>query len=130
MANRITLVGNIGADPEKVVFESGGEIANTPLATSLKWKTESGEKKEKTTWHQLQFRKGLVSVVMQYVKKGSKLYIEGMQDNYSFQDKDGSNRTGTRVIVQNMEMLGSKSDQSQQTQPATLPNDADDDLPF
>ncbi|MCA8901044.1 MAG: single-stranded DNA-binding protein, partial [Hyphomonas sp.] len=89
--NKVILVGNVGQDPEVRQFQNGGQVASFSLATSETWKDRNtGERKEKTEWHRISvFSEGLVRVVQNYVKKGSKLYIEGQLETRKWQDKDG-----------------------------------------
>ena len=140
MINNAILIGNVGSDPEVTTFDNGGKIARISLATTKNWKDkESGEKKEKTTWHNVQFGGPLVNVVEQYVKKGDKLYIGGSIDNYSYQDKDGNTKWASRILCDTMKMLTSKSQQGEFTPPVpsnstdiptTSESNDDDDLPF
>ena len=101
--NKVTLIGNLGKDPEIRSTQAGKEIASFSIATSDSWTDKStGEKKEKTEWHNIAvFNEGLVRVVKQYVKKGSKLYIEGQLQTRKWQDKDGHDRYTTEIILQN-----------------------------
>ena len=100
--NRVILVGNVGQDPEIRQTQDGREIANFSLATSESWKDKNGEKKEKSEWHKiLVFSQGLVSIVKQYVKKGSKLYIEGSLQTRKWTDNKGIERYTTEIILQN-----------------------------
>jgi single-strand DNA-binding protein len=100
--NRVTLLGNVGADPEIRRTQSGSPIANLRIATSESWRDKnSGERKEKTEWHSVViFSEGLCKVVENYVKKGSKLYIEGALQTRKYQDKDGNDRYSTEVVLQ------------------------------
>ncbi|AXK44052.1 single-stranded DNA-binding protein [Erythrobacter aureus] len=100
--NKVILVGNLGADPEvRSLGESGGEVANLRVATSEQWKDRStGERKEKTEWHTVSlFGEGLVNVAKQYLKKGSKVYIEGQLSTRKWQDQEGNDRYSTEVKV-------------------------------
>ncbi len=112
--NKVTLVGNVGADPEIRATQDGREIANISLATSDTWKDKStGERREKTEWHRVViFNEGLVNVVKNYVSKGSKLYIEGALQTRKWQDRDGNDKYTTEVVLQgyngNLTMLDSK----------------------
>jgi single-strand DNA-binding protein len=92
--NKVILIGNVGTDPEIRNTNDGREIASFSLATSESWKDKnSGEKKEKTEWHRLVvFSQGLVGIVKNYVKKGSKLYIEGQLQTRKWTDKDGADK--------------------------------------
>jgi len=107
MLNKIQLIGNVGNDPEQINFVNGGSIVKLPLATSEKWKSKDGEQKEKTSWHNLVFQTKLQEVVLKYVNKGSKLYIEGKLDYNKYQ-KDGQDVWVTQIKVFNMVMLDSK----------------------
>ncbi len=100
--NKVTLIGNVGNDPEIRSFNNGGKVANFSLATSESWKDRnSGERKEKTEWHRIAiFQEGLVGVVERYVKKGSKLYIEGKLQTRKWTDRDGNEKYTTEVVLQ------------------------------
>jgi single-strand DNA-binding protein len=96
------LIGNLGADPEIRSFQNGGKIANLRIATSESWKDKAtGERKERTEWHIVAiFTEGLVGVCERYLKKGSKVYIEGKLQTRKWQDKDGADRYSTEVVLQ------------------------------
>ena len=99
--NRVILVGNVGADPEIKRLQSGSPIANLRIATSETWKDRSGERKEKTEWHTvICFNEGLCKIIEQYVKKGSKLYVEGSLQTRKWQDQSGNDRYSTEVVLQ------------------------------
>ncbi len=100
--NKVILVGNVGNDPEIRSFNNGGKVANFSLATSESWRDkQSGEKREKTEWHRVAiFQDGLVGVVERYVKKGSKLYIEGKLQTRKWTDRDGNDKYTTEVVLQ------------------------------
>ena len=100
--NKVMLIGNLGADPEIRRLPSGGSVANMRIATSESWRDKtSGERREKTEWHNVViFNDNLVKVVEQYVKKGSKLYIEGQLQTRKYQDKSGQDRYSTEVVLQ------------------------------
>jgi single-strand DNA-binding protein len=99
--NKVILIGNLGADPEIKSFQNGGRIANLRIATSESWKDRAtGERKEKTEWHNVTIQSdGLVGVVERYLKKGSKIYIEGQLRTRKWQDRDGNDRYTTEVSV-------------------------------
>ena len=101
--NKVILVGNVGQDPEIRSTQDGREIANFSLATSESWKDKNtGEKKEKTEWHRVVvFSQGLTSIVKNYVKKGSKLYIEGSLQSRKWTDNQGVEKYTTEVVLQN-----------------------------
>jgi single-strand DNA-binding protein len=119
--NKVILIGNVGKDPEVRSTQDGREIANLTLATSESWKDKStGERKEKTEWHKISiFNENLVKVVKSYVKKGSKLYIEGQLQTRKWVDKDGMDKYSTEVVLQNyggtLTMLDGKKDDAKET---------------
>lgn len=153
--NKVTLIGNVGQDPEIKTTQDGRELANFSIATTESWKDKNtGEKRDKTEWHRIVvFSQGLVGVIKNYVKKGSKLYIEGQLQTRKWTDNNGVEKYTTEVILQNynsnLQMLdsrnsqGSSSDYGQQSaapqqQQAAVANDStqnfseelDDDIPF
>lgn len=101
--NKVTLIGNLGRDPEIRTTNDGRELANFSIATSETWKDKAtGEKKEKTEWHRVVvFNEGLVRVIKDYVKKGSKLYIEGSLQTRKWVDNSGQEKYTTEVVLQN-----------------------------
>ena len=112
--NKVILVGNLGADPEIRQTKDGKPIANLRIATSETWKDRnSGERREKTEWHRVVvFNEGLTRVIEQYVKKGSKVYIEGQLQTRKWQDQSGNDRYSTEVVLQGfnstLQMLDSR----------------------
>ena len=102
--NKVILIGNLGADPEIKSFQNGGKIANIRIATSEQWKDRmTGERKERTEWHNVVINgDGLVGVVERFLKKGSKIYIEGSLRTRKWQDRDGNDRYTTEVVVAGM----------------------------
>jgi len=151
--NKVILIGNVGNDPEIKSFNNGGKVANLSIATSEKWKDkQSGEKRERTEWHRVAvFNDGLVGIVERYVKKGSKLYIEGKLQTRKWQDRDGNDRYTTEVVVQgyggSISMLGGTNGASNQSPGGSYDNQSsggnasrneepkkdfelDDDIPF
>ncbi len=99
--NKVILIGNLGADPEVKSFQNGGRIANLRIATSENWKDKAtGEKKERTEWHSVVLQSdGLVGVAERYLRKGSKIYIEGQLRTRKWQDASGNDRYSTEVSV-------------------------------
>ncbi len=99
--NKVILIGNLGADPEIKSFQNGGRIANLRLATSESWKDRAtGERKERTEWHSIVIQsEGLVGVVERFLRKGSKIYIEGQLRTRKWQDRDGNDRYTTEISV-------------------------------
>ncbi len=99
--NKVMLIGNLGADPEIRSFQNGGKVANLRIATSETWKDRNtGERQEKTEWHTVAiFSEGLVNVVENYLKKGSKVFIEGKLQTRKWQDQSGNDRYSTEVVL-------------------------------
>lgn len=100
--NKVILIGNLGRDPEVRSFQNGGKVCNLRIATSETWKDRNtGERKERTEWHSVAiFSEGLVRVAEQYLKKGSKVYIEGQLQTRKWQDQSGQDRYSTEVVLQ------------------------------
>lgn len=101
--NKVILIGNMGADPTVRTFQDGGKVCNLRIATSETWRDkQSGERKEKTEWHSVAiFSEGLVKVAEQYLKKGSKVYLEGALETRKWQDQSGADRYTTEVVLRN-----------------------------
>lgn len=99
--NKVILVGNLGADPEIKSFQNGGKIANLRIATSESWKDRtSGERKERTEWHSITIMgDGLVGVAERFLRKGSKIYVEGQLRTRKWQDQSGNDRYSTEVVL-------------------------------
>jgi single-strand DNA-binding protein len=114
--NKVILIGNLGADPDVRSFQNGGQVCNLRLATSETWKDKAtGERKEKTEWHTVAiFTEGLVGIAQQYLRKGSKVYIEGKLQTRKWQDQSGADRYSTEVVLQGfggtLTMLDGKQD--------------------
>jgi single-strand DNA-binding protein len=102
--NKVMLIGNLGADPEVRSFQNGGKVANLRIATSETWKDRNtGERQEKTEWHTVAiFSEGLIGVVERYLRKGSKVYIEGSLQTRKWQDQSGNDRYSTEVVLRGM----------------------------
>ncbi|PZQ55734.1 MAG: single-stranded DNA-binding protein [Novosphingobium pentaromativorans] len=102
--NKVILIGNLGADPEVKSFQNGGRIANLRIATSENWKDrQTGERKERTEWHSVTIQsEGLVGVVERFLRKGSKIYVEGQLRTRKWQDQNGNDRYSTEVAVGGM----------------------------
>ncbi|AML52782.1 MULTISPECIES: single-stranded DNA-binding protein [Falsihalocynthiibacter] len=100
--NKVILIGNLGRDPEVRSFPNGGKVCNLRIATSENWKDKNtGERREKTEWHSVAiFQEGLVRIAEQYLKKGSKVYIEGQLQTRKYQAQDGTDRYSTEVVLQ------------------------------
>lgn len=100
--NKVILVGNLGRDPEVRTFQNGGKVCNLRIATSANWKDkQTGERKDRTEWHSVSlFQDGLVRVAEQYLRKGSKVYIEGQLQTRKWQDQSGQDKYSTEVVLQ------------------------------
>ena len=100
--NKVILVGNLGRDPESRTFQNGGKVVELRIATSEQWKDRnSGERKERTEWHTVKvFSEGLANVAERYLRKGSKVYIEGALQTRKWQDQDGKDRYSTEIVLQ------------------------------
>ncbi|HEY4200485.1 MAG TPA: single-stranded DNA-binding protein [Devosiaceae bacterium] len=114
--NKVILVGNLGADPEVRNLPSGGKVVNLSIATSETWRDRnSGERKEKTEWHRVViFSEGLTKVAEQYLRKGSKVYIEGQLQTRKWQDQSGQDKYSTEIVLQgfnsNLTMLDGRGE--------------------
>ena len=109
--NRVTLIGNLGADPESRFAPSGDAICNVRVATTETWKDKStGERREATEWHRVSFFGKLAEIAGQYLKKGSQVYIEGSLRTRKWQDKDGKDQYTTEIRADEMKMLGGRQD--------------------
>ena len=108
--NKVILVGNLGKDPETRYMPSGSAVTNITVATSETWKDKNtGEKKEQTEWHRVAFFNRLAEVAGEYLKKGSKVYVEGSIHTRKWQDQSGQDRYTTEIVAAEMQMLDSRS---------------------
>jgi single-strand DNA-binding protein len=148
--NKVTLIGNLGADPETKYMPSGDAVTNIRIATTESWKDKtSGEKQERTEWHRIAFFGKLAEIAGEYLKKGSQVYVEGKLQTRKWQDKEGQDRYTTEIRADTMLMLGSRGggggggDRHQEpaedrqrpaAKPAAKPagkfDDMEDDIPF
>lgn len=143
--NKVILIGNLGQDPEVRYMPNGNAVANVSLATSESWKDKNtGETQEKTEWHRVVFFRRLAEIVGEYVKKGSKIYVEGRLQTRKWQDNNGQDRYTTEIVADQMQMLDSRGGSAafegghtsqQQSAPAPAPAPTadegfDDDIPF
>jgi single-strand DNA-binding protein len=139
--NKVILVGNLGQDPDIRSFPNGGKVANLSIATSETWKDkQTGERKERTEWHRVAiFSEHLVRVAEQYLKKGSKVYIEGQLETRKWQDQSGQDRYTTEIAMRpyrsELQMLDSRQDRQQESTggydaPSGGTGDLDDEIPF
>lgn len=107
--NKVILVGNLGADPETRFLPSGGSVTNVRLATSESWKDkQTGQQQERTEWHRVVFFNRLAEVAGEYLRKGSKIYVEGSIRTRKWQAQDGSDRYSTEIVGNEMQMLDSR----------------------
>ena len=146
--NKVTIIGNLGRDPENRYLPSGEQVTSIAVATTDRWRDKAtGEQKEATEWHRISFFGKLAEIAGQYLKKGSPVYVEGKLRTQKYTDKDGIERYQTQIIANTMQMLGSKQDSGNGGQsgnngrnsyadqkqtgrrPAAQP-DLDDDIPF
>ncbi len=99
--NKVILVGNLGRDPETRTFQNGGKVCNLRLATSESWRDkDTGERRERTEWHTVAiFNEGLADIAERYLRKGSKVYIEGQLETRKWQDQSGADRYSTEVVL-------------------------------
>lgn len=143
MLNKVMLIGNLGADPDTRYTQAGDPVCNIRVATSERWKDRNtGEPREKTEWHRVVIFGKLAEIATEYLRKGSKVYLEGKLVTRKWQDRDGNDRWTTEVVLEQyrgvMQMLGGKEDrgqggggQQQQGQQSSQPYDDDlDDIPF
>ena len=102
--NKVMLIGNLGADPEVRSFQNGGKVANLRIATSESWKDKNtGERQERTEWHTVAiFNEGLIGVVERFLRKGSKIYVEGQLTTRKWQDQSGNDRYSTEIHLRGM----------------------------
>ena len=159
--NKVILVGNLGADPEARSLNNGGEVVNIRVATSETWKDRDGNRQERTEWHNVViFNENLGRVAKSYLRKGSKVYLEGQLQTRKWQDQSGNDKYTTEVVLQRFrgELVlldsrgegggagggfggggygddlggssGATTQRQQRPQPATFDNDLDDDVPF
>lgn len=114
MFNKVTLIGNVGRDPETRAMQNGEKVANFSLATSERWKDKGGERQERTEWHRIVVWGPLADVVERFVRKGTTLLIEGQIQSRTYTDKDGNEKHTTEIVVRGfggtLQMIGGKPD--------------------
>jgi len=146
--NKVILVGNLGKDPEIRYTPQGTAVANFSMATSERYKDKDGQQQEKTEWHNIVAWRQLAEICGKFLSKGSQIYCEGKIQTRSYDDRDGNKRYITEIVMDQMQMLGSKGDSGerqqapqQRQQPAAQnkpaahapddpPFNADDEIPF
>ena len=119
--NKVILVGNLGRDPEVRTFQNGGKVCNLRIATSENWKDRNtGERRERTEWHSVAiFSEPLARIAEQYLRKGSKVYLEGQLETRKWQDQTGQDRYTTEVVANEMQMLDSRDNSQANVVPAS-----------
>ena len=146
MLNKVILIGRLGRDPEVRYMPNGEAVCNFSVATSESWKDQSGQRQERTEWHNITMYRKLAEIAGKYLTKGSQVYLEGRIQSRKYQGKDGIERTACDIIVNEMKMLGGgngeQQAQSAQAETPTPPHrqapaapaapvdDVDDDIPF
>jgi|TARA_B100001741_G_scaffold263775_1_gene228565 single-strand DNA-binding protein len=145
--NKVILIGNLGRDPEVRTFQNGGKVCNFSIATSETWKDRnSGERQERTNWHNIAiFNENLAQIAEQYLRKGSKVYVEGQLETRKWQDQAGNDRYTTEVVLRNfrgeLTLLDGRSETNNsnfsetasiddESSDKVLTNDIDDEIPF
>ena len=142
--NKVILIGRLGRDPETRHMPNGDAVCNFSIATSESWKDQSGQKKERTEWHNITMYRKLAEIAAQYLKKGSQVYIEGRIQSRKYTGKDGIERTAYEIVCSEMKMLGGKAEggegqhnppppppQARQESAVPVPQDEiDDSIPF
>jgi single-strand DNA-binding protein len=116
--NKVILIGNLGSDPEVKRTPSDVPVANFSLATTENWTDRNGERQERTEWHRLVLWRKLAEIAGQYLKKGSKIYVEGKLQTRSWEDQNGQKRYTTEVVVNDMQMLDGRGEPAQTEVPA------------
>ncbi len=111
--NKTLLIGRLGRDPELKYMQNGNAVCGFSIATSETWKDKSGEKQEKTEWHNVVMFGKLAEIAGEYLNKGSEVYIEGKIETKTWQDKEGNDRQTTQIIANEMKMLGSPKSSEQ-----------------
>lgn len=134
--NKVILIGNLGKDPDFRVTPGGQPVANFSIATTERWTSKSGDKQERTEWHNIVLWGRQAEIANQYLKKGSSIYLEGRLQTRSWDDKDGNKKYITEIVGNSMQMLGKRGDDSpaivssQSAPAASTEAPVDDDLPF
>ena len=136
--NKVLIIGNLGNDPEIKYTQSGSPVANLSIATSERWKDKnSGEQKEQVEWHRVVLFSRLAEIAEQYLKKGSKVFVEGKLQTRDWEDSEGKKRYTTEIIAREMSMLDSRQAAENSQQPKSDPSGEgksdesfEEDIPF
>ena len=142
MLNKVTLIGRLGRVPETRYLTNGDAVCNFSIATSESWKDQSGQKQERTEWHNITLYRKLAEIAGQYLEKGSLIYLEGKIQSRKYTDKQGVERTAYEIVCSEMKMLGGKAEGAERQNTLPLPpaqqqtaapmpkDDIDGDIPF
>jgi len=140
--NKVILIGNLGADPETRYTPDGRAVTNVRIATTESWQDrQTGERQERTEWHRVVFFGRLAEIAAEYLRKGSKVYVEGRLQTRKWQGQDGQDRYTTEIVANDMQMLDSRASAPAEAAPAPASapakagaaapaDDLDDDIPF
>ena len=141
--NKVILLGRLGKDPDLRYTPSGAAVANFSIATDMVWKDQEGNQKQQTDWHRIVAWRKTAEIASNYLKKGRQVYIEGRLQTRSWNDKNDVTRYTTEVIVDNLVLIGSKTERAEETidapppadefepgEPEGAPAPSEDDLPF
>ena len=119
--NKVILIGRLGRDPETRYMPNGDAVCNFSVATSESWKDQSGQKKERTEWHNITMYRKLAEIAAQYLQKGSLVYLEGRIQSRKYTGKDGIERTAYDIIASEMKMLGGMAENAEKQNTPPLP---------
>lgn len=128
--NKAMVIGNLGADPEVRYTQSGTPVATFSVATTERWKDKDGNPQEHTEWHRIVAWRRLAEICGEYLKKGSKVYVEGKMQTRKWQDQNGNDRYTTEIIASSLEMLGGGSNQGQSYADPNPEPGPGDEVPF
>jgi single-strand DNA-binding protein len=129
MVNKVTLIGNLGKDPEVRYTQDGKAVASFNIATTETWKKQDGSKEELTEWHRIVAFARLGEICGEYLKKGSKIYLEGRLQTRKWEDKEGNTRYTTEIVAREMKMLSARGQQAEPDYQESAPA-MGDDVPF
>ena len=127
--NKAIILGNVGQDPEVRHTNKGTAVCNFSIATNKSWKTQDGQKQDKTSWHRVTAWGKVAEIAGQYVKKGSQVYVEGELEYGSFTNKDGIEVPTCEIVIQSLQLL-SRSDSKPAAKPKPADDDFSDEVPF
>jgi len=132
MLNKVTLIGNLGQDPELKTTVNGNRVCALSVATTKKWTSKMGDKKEQTEWHKVECWDKTADIASEYGSKGDKLYLEGELKTDKWQDKEGQDRYTTKIIASRILYLGAKNSSTKNEQSSNKPNTSFvvDEIPF